>query len=777
MATKDKLKQEKGAGIAVRVLRSAALVRVSEGFIRFLLGAILAGADLPGGYSPLGVAFVGASGSGTGGLCALLGAAFGALSFRGLTGSMRDIAAAVLVFSVAFAFFDVKAYQKVWFMPVVTGAIVGITGFVSLTSGRVSPAGTACFLTAVLLSGAAVYFDRIAFSALDTMKEEGMSQRQMISLLLLGGTVLMAMARVTILEGLSIGRVLAALAVLCAGTVSGLGAGACVGISAGLAMDLAAGRPLYSMAFGFAGLFAGAFRRQGRLFSAVAFVLADGVVALWLWDTAPGASGLLYEVFIASVIFVTLPERAFRSLSARLSPTVKDGTDRRQAYVRERLEATAQAFKAVYESLRVSFHPGQDSGENPARIFDRAANRVCVRCALRDTCWQRDYQATAGALNDGLTAMLERGKGVPDDLPPWFASRCIHINDLLAAANEELSAFLYRRRYQHRLQESRAAVCRQYGELSRVLGDAAMELGRELTPEPIRERRLRQYLASKEIDGEGTVFYDEHGRLRAEALVRDGTVLAGEESRKALSQLFNVELRLAVTRPERGRTRVIYTQAEPLAVTAGVAAKKRDGETVSGDAGAWFKGEDGVLWLLLCDGMGSGPEAGRESDLAIRLLEKFLRAGVVPEAALKTLNSALALRGEAEGGFTTVDLCRLDLFTGEGTVYKFGAAPTYLKKKGTVLRVTGATLPAGLAAGERVEPDATPFHLEPGDCVVMLTDGVSDGEEDEWLKEALTAFDGASPKELARKLLEESASHASSPDDRTVMVLQVGKRQ
>ena len=84
------------------------------------------------------------------------------------------------------------------------------------------------------------------------------------------------------------------------------------------------------------------------------------------------------------------------------------------------------------------------------------------------------------------------------------------------------------------------------------------------------------------------------------------------------------------------------------------------------------------LYILLCDGMGSGVAASRESKLAIRLLERFLKAGVDPESALKTLNSALALRNEEEGGFTTVDLLRLDLFTGEGALYKFGAAPTYI---------------------------------------------------------------------------------------------------
>ena len=91
-------------------------------------------------------------------------------------------------------------------------------------------------------------------------------------------------------------------------------------------------------------------------------------------------------------------------------------------------------------------------------------------------------------------------------------------------------------------------------------------------------------------------------------------------------------------------------------------------------------------------------------------------AGVRPENALRTLNSALALRNdEAAGGFTTIDLLRVDLFTGEAWVYKYGAAPTYVRKGKAVTRITGASLPAGLSAGEGGSPDVTTLKLEPGD--------------------------------------------------------------
>ena len=60
--------------------------------------------------------------------------------------------------------------------------------------------------------------------------------------------------------------------------------------------------------------------------------------------------------------------------------------------------------------------------------------------------------------------------------------------------------------------------------------------------------------------------------------------------------------------------------------------------------------------------------------------------------ALRTLNDSLALRGEEKGGFTTIDLLRLDLFTGKGAIYKLGAAPTYVRRGDKVSRLSGQSL-------------------------------------------------------------------------------------
>ena len=199
------------------------------------------------------------------------------------------------------------------------------------------------------------------------------------------------------------------------------------------------------------------------------------------------------------------------------------------------------------------------------------------------------------------------------------------------------------------------------------------------------------------------------------------------------------------------------------------ALRPQAGEQLCGDQVEQFEVGDGV-YLLLCDGMGSGQEAHREAAMAARLLRQFLEAGIEPEAALKTLNAAMSLRSAETGSFTTIDLltCRPD--TGEAAFYKFGAAPSYLKKGGIVRRITGGTLPAGLRSTPAA-PDVTRVTLAPGSFAVLISDGVADPSRDEWLQDLLAGWEGEDPQVLAGLILKESIQREALADDCGIQVL------
>ena len=776
---REKTRQVREAGQVV--LHWPAVIKAAEYAIRLLLGCVLSGAEIFGGYAPFGLGFTAASGAGLEGFSALIGACVGYMAFRGFLDGLPYVAACILTSSVSFAFYDVKLYRQSWFLPVMAALLGGVTRFVYLSGALTGVAQTVFFCTELLLTAASVYFYRTALSPWTRRREDAeLSVRQLVCLFILGCTLLIALAEARLPGAVSLGCLAGALATMIAAWKGGAGLGGATGICTGLAMDLALGlSPQYTMAYAFAGLLTGVFWKQGKLFAALTYVLSNAVMVLWTWEQGP-ALGILYEVFAASVIFMVLPDSLLRRVSALLvrerEVTTAWAEDRARTYGRERLERTADAFRVLYDGLRASFRRVAPNDENGAGIFHRSANKVCVTCALRDRCWQREYAATMNALNDALPAMMKRGRGEAEDFPQHFRSRCLNFPLLLSTANEELTALRYRRQFQSNARESRAAVCRQYGLFARSLDEAVRQLEAEPVRDPNREKRVCQRLTTLGIEGEAAVWYDRAGHLVLEVTGPELDALTRAEEQTRLARLLGVPLGEAEETRQGGQTRLRWRQAEPLMAVAGVSARKKEGQTVSGDAGAWFKTDEGGLFVLLCDGMGSGPEARRESNLAIQLLEKFLRSGMEPEDALTTLNAALALRCEEEGGFTTIDLFRLDLYTGEAGFYKLGAAPTYIRRKGTVTRVTGAALPAGLAGGSDLGPDVSKLRLEAGDSVVLVSDGVTSGDDDSWLKEALAAYDGSDPKSLAAALMEHSSRREGATDDRTAVVLTVRKR-
>lgn len=202
------------------------------------------------------------------------------------------------------------------------------------------------------------------------------------------------------------------------------------------------------------------------------------------------------------------------------------------------------------------------------------------------------------------------------------------------------------------------------------------------------------------------------------------------------------------------------------------AVRPKDGENVSGDTLSTFQREDGTVFLLLSDGMGSGEAARRESAMTIRLLEQFLKAGIEAPTALKTLNTALTLHSDESGSFTTIDLLVFSPASGIASFYKYGAAPSYIKHGSHVRRITGSILPAGLSGNEQ-QPDATTLCLSPGDRVLLISDGFADSNNDLWLQTFLSQWAADSAQSLTSALMDASLNHHGRTDDASILLLQI----
>ncbi len=738
----------------------------------FLLGLAMGAAQLFSGCGPFGIAVVGSLGTDVPGLLCLLGAMLGYFITGGLVGAMRYIAAMLLVFTAALVFRGMKIAEQRWFLPVLTVAFTFLTWL--LYRGDITPAipWLLRLVAELLLAGVGQWAFGVAMGGASASTENAGKQRK-VCLAAMGACGLMSLARVGIFQAVYIGPFLSLLAVMLSAFGGGPLLGCAVGAGFGLAMDAAVTPVLFrTAAYAFSALLAGLMARRGRLAFSLSFCTANALAVLFSWNSSPQITAL-YECFAAVVVFMLLPSAVVSPVCAMLRGTQGQGDTAFRRYQAARLERMSEAFHRMF-SLLTAGEAARETGMDTEAVFDRSADAVCHDCGSKELCWKLEYMETLGALQTAAAPMQERGCLREEDLPESFRLRCQRRESFVATVNGELRAMLHQRRYLARLQDARAAAWGQFMDLSRVMHTAARELCGPAGPDPAAERRLDRFLKSMNIDGSCSVFRDSRGRMRV--VIESGGAALLEEDGEYLEKISSV-LGVRLSRlPCHESDRLLFIQTEPLAVSVGMAAMKKEGESISGDRCCYFKTDAGLLCLILSDGMGCGARAAVESSSAVKILEELLRAGVEPETAMGLLNATVLLKNGEDWSYATVDLCCIDLFTGQTCFYKYGAAPSYIKTGRAIRRVKGKSLAAGMAAGEGAGPDMVKMRLRPGNIALIASDGVMAEDSDQWLRDILAAAEGKEMKLLARQLLEAAIQRFGNTDDMTALAIRVEER-
>lgn len=212
-----------------------------------------------------------------------------------------------------------------------------------------------------------------------------------------------------------------------------------------------------------------------------------------------------------------------------------------------------------------------------------------------------------------------------------------------------------------------------------------------------------------------------------------------------------------------GERRIEITDEPP-------AAEKR-GDGVSGDGIITFEAE-GRQYMILSDGMGSGREASVASGMALNLLKKYIEGGAELESALKLLNRILRSAGRECSA--TIDICEVDLYTSEARFIKSGAAPSFVLRGGSIFRLQSKTVPIGIIRA--LDAEMIKFDVEPGDTVVMVSDGAARSyDEAPWLLDMMTSDEVVmrGDERLAAMSIVSEAALRGSKDDITCGIMRV----
>ncbi len=627
-------------------------------------GLLLSHGTMAGLPVPFALSLLAVLGGGLQGLSCLVGAGAGFLLFQPFSQGLELLSAAILIFVCTYIFGSLWVTRRIWFPCVVAGLMTLLVGGIFLLSQPVTLENALGFGRTVLLAGCMP-------AAYDCLLK---GRWRSLGGLIASVSFLSAAAAIPLPLGMGLG---------CVGGVAFTGAAirredvtgaAAAALGAGLALDASLGGGFWTVVLGCGGLFGAAVRIRGLRIAV--FLAAMAAAMLFLGQSTV----TLWGTLLLGTLF-SLPVPAEGLYGQENSQWA-----RRASLAEERLRSGQSVLRRLYDAVGTDPDSREDRVVN--QIFDRAAARVCRRCAKRQDCWEEAATENYRLLRPALSAMLDRGAASESDFPEEFD--CLHREALAEAVGEGLAGAAVLNRAEARRGEERVLVSRFLLHLSALL-----------------EKNAK--------------------------LLRSG--------------------------PAEPR--------EAYALRLGVAARGRGGAKSSGDRGVSFRTEEGLVYVVLCDGAGTGDPASAESLLAVDALTDMIRAGMPPGNAMELLNGMYVLREEV--GFATMDVLELSLETGRGTLYKWGAAPSFLLSGGRVRRLGTPAPPPGLSGEYR--PQRFSLELWNGDVLVLVTDGV-DGEMAERL---LRSVQGDNVKALAADLIDRSAE-AGGEDDMTAAVIRLAER-
>lgn len=497
-------------------------------------------------------------------------------------------------------------------------------------------------------------------------------------------------------------------------------------------------------------------RAAGYVFFCAAAMLASGV--------DEGGYRILIEAAVSGGLFAALPvERMFVN-SAPLSDKSA------AAIIQERLNFAADAIAGIGSGITAAADVlDKKYALNPSEVADRAADRACRSCPNSMVCWGREYEMFRREFNR-LIYQLRTGFEITEfSLSPECSEICVNKNGVIKAVNLEYSRYISAMSDERRVRELRRVYTDQLAGLRDILIDmGSMNANSVSERDRAAEKRAEKILADNGMEApQAFVLQGNHGKARFEAYGATEPRVSRERLGQMLSRAIGVDLELPEIGGSPERFRVTAAERTRFSAKIGAYQLARGDNRVCGDCYDSFTGADGILYVVLSDGMGTGSRAKVDSAMACSVLSKLLKSGIALSAALETVNTVLMVKS-ADESFATLDICKIDLDSGECAVYKAGAATTYIKSDERLIRAALSSPPAG--TGGKLTVPAQKFKVGKGDIIVMMTDGAAPDEQ--WLSRELSRH--SDPAELSECIAKAARSSGNRDDDISVVSVVVG---
>ena len=569
------------------------------------------------------------------------------------------------------------------------------------------------------------------------------------------------------LFGISFGYIFAALAAIFVGRRFGTLRGAVAGFVGAVGLS-----SVYSVAFALAGLAVGAFAKLGLVWSVV---IGGALLSLW-GGYSGGVVGFLSvfpEFAIGGVIAVPL----FKKIKLERS---EDEIESAEAVAEDMVGTMSLSYKSNYSGALDTLE-GSLSEISTLVARERRESATITREdteGLISACiteyFEREGARIPGAEAaeaifraklDYMTTIVYKNKHITAadiDTPQHLSKMSTSIADAICRA----LSILERERFS---ESSRDSSPEDYRIIGKLINEARLRDAREKSKNEHLTEKAKDALHTAGIQGGAALVFGErapHVIVAFEDAV--GTVITSRALQSELSEALSFSLGTPKYYRKGKMALVEFTATPSFAVTAASRGAAL-GEGPSGDTARHFDTAESRHFSLICDGMGSGEGAARTSRFVADFLERALAFGAGCEAALSLANNLVKRRREECS--SSVDLFSFDLISGEAVFYKCGSAPSYIKRGSSLFRIRSKTSPLGLS--QSIDAERIRTEVEPGDYIIMFSDGCSSDGEAPWLIELLSREREPSPEALCDMILAEVKKNRAEPDDISVLVTKI----
>lgn len=551
------------------------------------------------------------------------------------------------------------------------------------------------------------------------------------------------------IEAFSPARLFCCFCLCLAAYCGGPSAGSIIGVCLGAALSIDPDCRFVFPAFAIGGLISGAFSPLGQIAVAVACSMTfcgccviGGIDEEFILPMVESAA--------ASALFMLIPPLW---LTKCVEFVQKNGVINDKIVNLEVSSMLQKASANIYSFCKtvdeVSTRLDRVINPEANRLFFEIQQNVCDGCSRKAACWNNDFDDTT---RDILTIMgLEkRGKS-----KLRLEQNCSRLHELKNQLAREKAPYALSMLSKTKNREMRNLFTEQFTGMGDFLGELSEKIAKSRTADSLKSMSLRSMIIDSGVYIDSLNCYcDDGDRTEVEISCFERPF---ETDYKHIKKILEDTTGLIFDDPEitvtEMGTLLKFEEIPPYCLLAGTAQRPFIKDSPCGDSIAFCKGSDANAAVLLSDGMGTGSSAALDSRVAVSLMEKLLSGGFSFESSVKIVNSSLIMKSTDES-MATMDGLRVNLYSGKADFYKAGAAISFIRRDREIFVVEESSLPLGILREVRFAK--TDFTLNPGDIVLMVSDGITAGDCG-WINDELLSWSTNNMEDLAGHIVELAA--------------------